>query len=598
LFDSPSDFSGRFRWVALQLNSLSTNHSMWALRKALETLPPGLEETYRRILEKVNGLERPSVRLILQWLCFSFRPLRIEELAQIWCIGDAIGPPFNHDAVVFHPEDILDISPGILSLTEVVTKGDDWSLFPFGTKLQIVQLAHFSVKEYLLSPSAACWALGQERAHVSILRSSMAYFMHHATIGRRHVEHPCNHPTSSNRWDGWRHEHSLVEYGAKYTRKHLSTLSQLEHPDLFESFKCLLNPSSGFLEDGLLFVYFGLPASSPAEIGPNIPGAAAGMSLLLGARLGLTRTVNWLLSVPDYNQGDEGHLDINFACCLGQGTPCGPALVEASAQGHIGLVKVLLSDTYRTRGLDVDRQHGKTSRNALHCAAYYGSEDIVQLLINAGANVNEPECQHGNALQTASRTGHANIVRMLLDHGADANAIARRARTTALQTATRWGQKEIVRLLIDAGADVNYGSVSSHDPLFAQQSALQIAVDEGRADLVSMLIDAKANILAGGISCTLCAAARKGREDILRMLLDAPGVVIPQQIGTFALLEALLNGHNSIAHILVSAGVDPGEAEKEYKRKCSKWMHKRALSQGKKKTRRRRGAGEQPIEGQ
>jgi hypothetical protein len=170
-FDFVSDSSRRFRWVALQLNSLSTCHSMWTLRKAINALPPGLDDTYSRILEKVNEHEKPTVRLMLQWLCFSFRPLRIEELTHIYHIGDAIEPPFNLDSIVFNPEDILDVSPGLFSLTTTSVAmpfSDVWYSFPSGATLQILQLAHFSVKEYLVSRRAGYWFLDQERAHISI----------------------------------------------------------------------------------------------------------------------------------------------------------------------------------------------------------------------------------------------------------------------------------------------------------------------------------------------------------------------------------------------------------------------------------------------
>jgi hypothetical protein len=116
---------------------------MWTLRRALDTLPPGLDETYSRILDKVIEHEKPAVRLMLQWLCFSFRPLWIEELAQIFCIGSSADPPFNPDAVVFHPEDILDICPGLFSLTSTIIRSDlvghnARKFFKRRTKVQIV----------------------------------------------------------------------------------------------------------------------------------------------------------------------------------------------------------------------------------------------------------------------------------------------------------------------------------------------------------------------------------------------------------------------------------------------------------------------------
>lgn len=65
---------------------------------------------------------------------------------------------------------------------------------------------------------------------------------------------------------------------------------------------------------------------------------------------------------------------------------------------------------------------GSDYGNALQVASYRGNLDIVQLLLDNGADVNAQGGDYGNALEAASKQGHLNIVRLLLDNEADVNA--------------------------------------------------------------------------------------------------------------------------------------------------------------------------------
>jgi ankyrin repeat protein len=80
--------------------------------------------------------------------------------------------------------------------------------------------------------------------------------------------------------------------------------------------------------------------------------------------------------------------------------------------------------------------------------------DIVQHLINNGADVNASGNDGDTALMWASWNGHYDIAKLLIDHGADVNAKDEYGRT-ALMGASGLGHLGIVRLLLDAGADVN-----------------------------------------------------------------------------------------------------------------------------------------------
>jgi ankyrin repeat protein len=88
----------------------------------------------------------------------------------------------------------------------------------------------------------------------------------------------------------------------------------------------------------------------------------------------------------------------------------------------------------------------------LEAAAHYGNEEVVRMLLHAGANVNAQGGYYGNALQAAARYGRVNLVRILLGAGADVNAQGR-VHDTALESATQRGHDEVTKILLAAGAD-------------------------------------------------------------------------------------------------------------------------------------------------
>ncbi|KAJ4303185.1 hypothetical protein N0V90_002078 [Kalmusia sp. IMI 367209] len=166
----------------------------------------------------------------------------------------------------------------------------------------------------------------------------------------------------------------------------------------------------------------------------------------------------------------------------------------------------------------LDYANGSISQEGLNQALYNATdaekEDIVRKMLLLGANPNATGSVYGNALTAAAYDGRDDIVTMLLKAGAHVNS----DKGWALQTAAGQGHLSIVNLLIDAGADVN---LCTTDERFLPGTALQSAVESNRSDIVTLLLSkgADPNLGSGEYGSPLAAAAGKAHGEILKQLM-------------------------------------------------------------------------------
>lgn len=107
--------SASFRWVALQLKELVSCLSIRSLKQQLRALPKGLEETYERLL--CTSSQEDILLRLLQWVAFSARPVKLEELAEVITIDFPLdGQPCYDAALRFmDPRDALTLCSGFLT---------------------------------------------------------------------------------------------------------------------------------------------------------------------------------------------------------------------------------------------------------------------------------------------------------------------------------------------------------------------------------------------------------------------------------------------------------------------------------------------------
>ena len=110
----------RFRWVALQLDTLKGCWTIADLKKQLNDLPQGLEETYDRILLGIKEKDHGYVKLFLQWLSFAVRPLSLKELAATAAVDLSAedGPEYKSDKELQNIEFVLRICSSFVMESE------------------------------------------------------------------------------------------------------------------------------------------------------------------------------------------------------------------------------------------------------------------------------------------------------------------------------------------------------------------------------------------------------------------------------------------------------------------------------------------------
>jgi ankyrin repeat protein len=145
--------------------------------------------------------------------------------------------------------------------------------------------------------------------------------------------------------------------------------------------------------------------------------------------------------------------------------------------------------------------------SALHAAARAGSVEGVQLLLERGADVDALEpYQDQTALMLATAEGHLDVVDALLNGGADPNLQARVSELTkrsmrtdfptggftALMWAAREGYEDIVRRLVEGGADLNMTNGDGATPMM-------LAIINDRFDFAAKLLELGADANDGSL---------------------------------------------------------------------------------------------------
>ncbi|TKA37928.1 hypothetical protein B0A54_10530 [Friedmanniomyces endolithicus] len=391
-----------------------------------------------------------------RWRSKPQRPLEIEELVDFLAVDLHSEPGFDVENRMPVPREIVRLCSSLVTIVEIRHHMEErdsvWAetssnseegkgKYEIGAQgeqtTREMRLAHFSVKEYLISerlderyqvhlrgmPSAAC-----------IASALLTYLLN---IGG---------------------DIDLAELETKFPLSHFSARYWTDFAVYAEtSDESVPELAIRLLSDGRARArWLSLDDPSPPLRKGELP-----QPLYYAALCGLERSTSLLL--------DKG---VDFDA---QGGLPGNALQAACVGGHEKIAEMLLRN-----GADVDAQGGAYG-NALQAACARGSEKIVEMLLSNGADVHAQGGAYGNALQAACTVGYEKIAEMLLSHGADVNARGGRF-GSALSGACFYGHESVAEWLLDNGADVNAQSEEEFS------NAVSVARDRGYEHIVEMLL--------------------------------------------------------------------------------------------------------------
>jgi ankyrin repeat protein len=267
-------------------------------------------------------------------------------------------------------------------------------------------------------------------------------------------------------------------------------------------------------------------------------------------------------------------------------TPLAVAARSSSATEEV--MRILVE-----KGADVNAVVGKPDHTPIGYAACSGSQQRVQILLDAGANLNyvttsgytvlidtiyalnsepellpmleyllskgvslECETQYGESpLKTASFFGRFDAVRLLLDHGADPV----RLQWTPLMKAVALGNAEDVKKLLDAGSVV---SDRIRDP--SGRTVWLLAAFVGDIEKAKLLYEDGANLEErgrNGVTALIYCAQRNSRDMLDWLLGVGAAIDATDESGTSALIYAAENGTTDCLQSLLTAGANPNQSD-------------------------------------
>ena len=177
--------------------------------------------------------------------------------------------------------------------------------------------------------------------------------------------------------------------------------------------------------------------------------------------------------------------------------------MKAASEGDETSVQLLIE-----AGADVNTQ-SKWGNIAVVDAALEGHDKCVELLIKAGADVNKQDGCSSTALICAAGRGHTKCLELLVEAGADMN-VQKDWGITALIKAARWGHDKCIGLLLEAGADVNIPDIYGN-------TAVMNAAYENHGKCVQMLFTHDAAV--GRYHVPSCCKSDIGNEVKFKRLM-------------------------------------------------------------------------------
>lgn len=384
-------------------------------------------------IQTQNHERMTSAKMVLRWICFARRPLKVAEL--LHALAVEIDPSLPDERQIPPVDMVVSQCAGLVIVDP---------------ESEVIRLVHYTTQEFF-DRTKDNWFLAAE----SIITETCTTYMSFDALG--------SGPNKISEFQAWIDRFPFYRYAAPNWGHHAKS-SQTIHPTTLSVLR------SRTKTEAMRKV---LQSSSPKHFigsGPQSILVSGTTGLHMAAYFGLKEIALNLLD--DFSPEQE---DIHGM------TP----IAVAAEYGHLQVVQALLELS------QVEKFHlrnNKVGSLPLVIAAGQGHEEIVKFLLGKGANADSKHLNGPSALFMAAQNGHKPVVEALLDAGADCQCRTKDGTSSLLVASiTRsWG---IAELLINRGADVTISDNDGRIPLLE-------AATSGNMEMVKLLLQKGARFYA------------------------------------------------------------------------------------------------------
>ncbi|XP_078348823.1 transient receptor potential cation channel subfamily A member 1-like isoform X2 [Oculina patagonica] len=250
-----------------------------------------------------------------------------------------------------------------------------------------------------------------------------------------------------------------------------------------------------------------------------LPGSTAPSPLMCAVKRGHHRAILFLLQ-----RGSPIDLrDSHQRTCLH----------VAAYSANVETVDIILKNGGKELIDSLDRD----SRTPIHYAAAKGSREIVQKLLDAGANVNVKDIEEKVPIHMATESGSLACVRALLDANLKSLHSAEYRLRTPIHYAAFEGHVHLVKFLLDKGANPDQRDENHLTPIL-------LAARLDHYQTIVMLLDhgAKIGTVSKNKTTAIDIAAYFGNPRTVRLLLDRGADVKNKSVFGKGCLDSAIKG--------------------------------------------------------
>ncbi|CUS07291.1 unnamed protein product [Tuber aestivum] len=498
---------GMFRWAKCCLDQIGKLRTDKAIKSALESLPPTLDETYERILCGIAEGDRELALQVFRFLLCGDRDLTLSEIREGLAI-EVGSKRMDPDNRLNDEEDILDICGGLVDRNEK----------------NIAELTHFSVKEYLISPNLAKGKASYYYIDETLGNAEISKIIYTYLLLEDFSAGPCS---TVAEFDLRGREYPLFLYASKSNWKHVLKYeygSDMALDALLVRFYSNdNNPNFNSWRQAL--------SSKDGNVTRYLDPACPTATLVYASLAGLWQLVKGII-------GRGAGVDFSGG---GTVTP----LQVAAEFGHSKTVKVLLKYGANTE---------TSGDGAMRIAAVNGHAGCIKALIEAGATCEKPDVgRYGDSISLAVVNGHEDVLIEILCAEYYTKTEEVKSLWEAMYLAVEVGFDRAVQILIE-----KYGSRIICDSNENFPKTLKLIAEHGRVKALQCLLqkpEAMEILLRDNVFAPMLeGAVYYGQVKIVELLLrnrkGSPSLGVSFHL-------AIAKGFLKISEMLLCEGADP-----------------------------------------